>query len=173
MGRKTERFVVKKSLVTSRLILKYGKWIWISMGIVVLATIITFAATSDYRWIIIALMIIMLIIPMSASLLLIDKGFRYITTLNTIKHSIELMTEGAMIRCYIPNFSDDGEQCGERVSQTMIPYSDFKGWELGMNEIIFNISGSSKNGLLFLPVSSFNDSKEFKLFTDELIDNIK
>lgn len=131
--------------------------------------------TMDLRWLIVALMVIFLAIPMLMTLLYIGSAFHPGVFFNLTSHRLKIDDEGIKVITeikmtpdvseeYPENYTGEKELIEERI--TYIPNSSLGGVKVFSDFIIIEISPVSdipqKGGWIYIPIKAFPDNSIIK-----------
>lgn len=167
----TKSFNVSRAAIFFRLLMIYGKGMLISMAVLTVIVVILFITTADYRWLIVGLMIILIIVPMFMTLFYVNHALKPLTVLNALPHRIQLCDEGVTVYAQTEYAGDDGEKMVRKFERA-ISFSEFDGFMKGLNEVIFLIGGEGKDGILILPPEAVSSSEEYATLLDRLVSSI-
>ncbi len=169
----TDIFKIKGGTISRTMMTLYGKS-WILWTLTIMLPFIVAGIIFDLRWVIIALMLLFIIMPMMLAALYFYYGMNRISVINSTYHKFEFSSKS--IRAYIYSkelptqiqaststdtvISDEDKPDYTLRSQIDIPYSIIKDFVVGMQEVILrtNLNG---RGFLLLPLSSFQDKQIF------------
>lgn len=149
----------------ARMIAMYGAPWFGAMALLLLAGIIA-GFVFDFRFLILGLMILFILMPMLAAYIYFYYGLRRECWLNVVDHSIGIGDDGLDVKIY----DTDGEQVELRTS-FMIPYKDLSGYKVGKDCVYFMIARPVK-GFVWFPVEG-KDMEESGVSTQQRVEMVK
>lgn len=139
-------------------------------GIAVIVALLFFIS-DDYRWLIVGLMLILIIMPMFMALFYINHALKPLTVLNALPHRILFVESGVMVCAQSEYTGDDGEKIVRKIERTIL-FSDIDRFMNGLNEVIFLIGRKGKEGILMLPPEASSSKDDYAVLVDRLISSI-
>lgn len=160
----TDIFKINRSAICRTMLMLYSKpWV-VSTALLLLPAIFA-GIFIDLRWLIIALMIVFIVIPMILAFAFFYYGLNPISVINSTPHSLEFREDGIMATLYTPVPTDqkkveepekENTPTYELRSKTTIDYSAVSDFVVGLSDIILRTKLSGK-GFLSIPVTAFID----------------
>lgn len=170
----TSLFSVGKGEFAGILSSRFGlKWWFILIGLLTVGAIAG-AATSDLRWIIVALMLVLLVVPMVGAMLYFNYGLRRECYMNIAPHKVAISSSGLRVDVYIlksaeDEEADDGakakaasrdEKVVDRIYSIDFPPERLGRYTVGSKGITLSVEAPGA-GFVRLPYSAFADEKVF------------
>lgn len=143
------------------LTLEYGL-IWILVGIGVSILIWLCALFFDYRFAILGLIWIFIVIPLLMLFLFFIYGMLPVTAYNTLSH--KLIFDEEDIRIIFLNKEEEEEN---KIREETVPYKNIRKIKYG-GDYIIAITEDPYKGILFIPASSFEKKDQFVFITNML-----
>lgn len=182
----TSEIKMSQSAFLNFLFLENGL-IW---GIIAIGAIIGFVIASffgGFRWLVVALMWLFIVIPMMMAYFYFFYGMKMPTAVNCIEHKITFRESSCQI--IIPhkkrenetNESDDNEPndikdidgtTSQKPTIIDLPYSSYKEMKLGAG-CVYLLFHKPHEGFLWLPSSSFENGRKFNENLDGIISRLK
>lgn len=152
-----------------------------SMRVVLICCIIPAVAACvgafwDLRFLVLALMLLMILLPMVLSFLYFDKALTPYAAINIVNHRVEFLPGGLKITLLIPQPSEpdsgyteeiEKEEPDFRESEVLIPRSEIKSW-CGDSQGLTIALLTGKGAFLLIPYSAFNGTDSLKKCVDIL-----
>lgn len=161
------------------MIFRYGG-IWLGSLSMVAVIGLIFGIVVDIRWLIVALMVVFIIIPMGASFIYYYYGLRKEFYINTVLHSVAVGDDALMVRMRFPisdaedeKIPNDSEESSEEIEtckkreiewkerEVSFEYKDLKPYVIGHDSAIIPIK-SSAGGFIWLPLTAYESAEEMK-----------
>lgn len=147
----------------------YGKpWVWGMAALLILSVIP--ALFVDIRFVILALMIVFIIIPMAGAFLYINYGFRRGCVINVVPHYLDIDEKGITVTVLrlvektdentdtAPDTSDSSSEPEYEIAFSQhIGYADFGLPRLGLKSLTLPM----KDGFVWIPDDCFTDDSTF------------
>lgn len=127
----------------------------IAVIIITLANIII-GFIFDLRYIIIALMILLLMMPLAAAMLYICDALKPLIFFNPLPHSIAFVDDTLILKIYSKKDLDD-----DSIPAITIPFSQITSYKIRNSDVIFSITRDRQTGWLYLPVDAFESPESF------------
>lgn len=171
-SRETDWFKMPSGLFLRTILLQNGK-VWISVSIALIVIGMLLGVSIDYRYAIIALMILFLLIPLEIAMLYFYYGFLECCYFNAILH--KLTFEGSEIKVTMKwtkreeeEEISDGESKAEEEIYRNITFNKelFCKFVVLNDSVVFHMK--TKMGFLWLPISAFEDETKFTEFVKEI-----
>ncbi|MBD5356472.1 MAG: hypothetical protein HDR88_09670 [Bacteroides sp.] len=162
----TEIFKINRTSICRTMLMLYSKP-WLAAIAVVLCPLIILGICIDLRWLIVALMVVFIIIPLILAFAFFYYGLNPVSVINSTYHSLEFETGQIAATLYnAPPPSGNKNKTGENDSkekpdyevrsQAKIDYSDVSDFVVGISDIILRTKFSGK-GFLLIPLTAFRD----------------
>lgn len=119
-------------------------WMIAALAVAIVFGILSFVA--DYRFVILALIWIFIVMPLAIFLLFIIYGMQPLTTFNTVPHKLYFNTDSIAIEF----ISDDSERA---ITPKKIDLNNISKIKSGPDYLVI-ITGNMNKGILILPYSS-------------------
>lgn len=149
---------------------------WIAGAAILAAASAIIGTAHDIRWLIVALMIVMIIAPMALALLYFNHGLKPASVLNILPHSIAADDGCLTIRVFdkMPGEKkcdeedeEDDKKLPAVTAVREIPTASLKPYHVGMDSIVIPVDGKD-GGFLWVPVSAFHSPDGFNAMMDEV-----
>lgn len=144
----------------AQMVWMYGKS-WILIFALLLVPALIAGIFFDIRWIIVFFMLLFLVAPMLLTMFYLYHGLRPVSASNAVDHKLTFLPEGVRVTLYNRRRDDSGEEKMEKGIERSIPYSDMKGYTVGLSSVVIPIDGKDK-GFLWVPEEAFPDAKAFE-----------
>lgn len=122
----------------------------------------------DLRFLILALMILMIVMPLMLGFLYIANGIMPESALNVVTHTVEFRPEGLRVELLIEempplNPVDPAEtEVPPVVKRTIeIPAADIKGWDTDSRSMTLRLA-RPKRGFVYIPFSAFGETEALR-----------
>lgn len=139
------------------LLMRHAFWWMFALGIAVVG-VMSLGVFEDLRFLVVALMLVCLVVPMTAAMLYIFYGMAPATTLNMTLHKVKFTSEEICVEILE---RDEKNSDLVPVRNVAINYDDVKGYALWGAGIVLLVKGRD-GGELYIPYSSFWDVRDFK-----------
>lgn len=152
----------------SVLFLQNGKiWVWLMfIGLVVFTVL---GITVNYRFLILDLLWLFLVVPLMMAFLYFYFGMNPLTAFNTMPHRIEFDSDSLTVKIIHPvppgENSGSDEEPMPQIKDYKVEFSEFKEVKRGGDYVLLYFN---KDGWLWLPVYSFTSIDDFRNVLDSL-----
>lgn len=169
-------FVMSKGRFARAMLARFGLRWWIAILALLIAGSAAAAVVADWRWIVVALMLALIITPMAAAFLYFSFGLRRECYVNILPHSAVISPSGIEVALRVPVVADydearsgetDGEDDGTgpepippRIYSEAFAPACFGGYTVDSEGITLEILTPGR-GFLRLPYSAFASKEEF------------
>jgi len=159
------------------LLTRYGM-VWMAVAAVAVAAGIILGLLIDLRWITVALMIVLILIPAACSFLYIGKGFSPNCVINIVPHTIRFTDDSLVIQKFKVSIPDDYTDSGnaleiedtdnkkksdkgkdsedlEQAGTTVISYKELGKYIVGNSSVTLTWG----DGFIWIPADAFSDSE--------------
>lgn len=154
----SEIFRMGGGTFAAALVRNFGRrWI-ISFAVIVIASILP-GIFLDARFLIIALMVVLIISPMMLVFLYYSYGLRQECFVNIIPHTVAIEGDSVKVKIYTDRDSEDESEWKYR--ELLFPKGDFGKYRVDGDAVEFEL-GKPKRGFLWLPLSAYDDSCVYK-----------
>lgn len=142
--------------------------IWLVTLLVVALAGLAAGVSVDFRWLIIALMIVFIVIPMLLFFFYYGYGLRRECYVNALPHSIIISDRGITAELVLPNRRKSTEEADKdgnneedikRVEE-FFPYDMMSEFNIGLNSAIIPLRGKGK-GFLWIPKYAFEKTEDY------------
>ena len=154
----TKEIQMPRKQMLGVLFLQYGT-LWISVGIAGMIALVVLGFSVDYRFFILALMWLLLIIPMMISYLYFFYGMQPLTAYNIIPHRLKFSRE--RIDVSFPEKTDEEGRVIGKAREMSISKQELQELKPGVDYVILYFRQPNK-GWLWVPTSGFSSIEEFK-----------
>ncbi len=183
----TRRFRMERSRLSATLLVLYGKWTLVILGIITIG-LLCCGILFDVRWVIVALMVIFIVSPAILCYLYFFHGFRKSTVVNSIPHTL-IFTPDALIAKVLKRIEEDestkeeatviedqiskkeersnGEEKFEEHYRLTFPYGSIKSCIPGRQGYIISLLAPEK-GFLWMPYDAFPNQQDLTEVTAHL-----
>lgn len=147
-----------------------GKWLWIPVSILIIS--ITLGITLDMRYLIVALMALLILTPMLLAFLYFYYGLAPGCWTNIIEKELNISTQGIELLMYISQKESSEKGCEETVikRKQTIKWTDIRTLKLSPNSVTLLLKKDYK-GFIIIPHSAFTDDESQRKFTDAILKN--
>lgn len=169
---KTTIFKMNRMAFLKEMFKLYGlPWIAIFGFLLIFST--AASIFQDIRWIVIALILICMILPMLMAFFYIYHGMREVTVINALPHSLEFRDNDIEATLYSAVRNEEtGEIEYHELSKRNLPYEGVKRYHPGLTSVIIPFDKGMK-GFIWLPVSAFEGGKDMAAAIDKLISGMR
>ncbi len=158
----TDLFVMSKGGFARAMLARFGLRWWIGILLLLIAGAVVAACVADWRWIVVALMLALIITPMAAAFLYFSFGLRRECYINILPHSAIISPKGIKVVINVPaeRPESDGEEQEEaaplplRTYHETFPSRCFGGYTVDRTGITIEIKTPGR-GFIRLPYSAF------------------
>lgn len=140
------------------LVRNFGRGWIIAFAVIVCASILP-GIFIDVRFLIIALMMVLIISPMMLVFLYYSYGLRRECFINTIPHTVSVEEDMVKVRMYTDRESED--ESGWKYRELFFPKEDFGKYRIDGDAVEFEL-GKPKRGFLWLPLSAYGDPSGYR-----------
>lgn len=140
------------------LVRNFGRGWIIAFAVIVCASILP-GIFIDVRFLIIALMVVLIISPMMLVFLYYSYGLRRECFINTIPHTVLVEEDTVKVRIYTDRESEDESEWKYR--ELFFPKEDFGKYKIDGDAVEFEL-GKPKRGFLWLPLSAYGDPSGYR-----------
>lgn len=173
----------------SEMIFRYGGTWLLSLSAVGVIGIVA-GIVVDLRWLVLALMVVFIVIPMVMAYIYYYYGLRKECYVNVVEHTARIDDESIVMTLLLPSAAQVEDTESEETENNVIdcsasdstvekrrvdvafPYSDLKRLEMGMNSIVIKFKINRK-GFLWIPANAFTDEAQFVKVYDALSQKIE
>lgn len=135
------------------LVRNFGRrWI-IAFAVIVIASVLP-GIFIDVRFLIIALMVVLIVSPMMLVFLYYSYGLRKECFVNIIPHTVSVEEDSVKVKIYTDRDSEDENEWKYR--EIFFPKGDFGKYRVDGDAVEFEL-GKPKRGFLWLPLSAYED----------------
>ena len=153
----SKEICMSRKKMLSVLFMKYGQpWLWVAITGSLVFIFLGFLV--DYRFFILGLIWIFLLLPMLTSFLYFYYGMLPLTTYNTIDHKLFFYDDHILIRFFKENTEKDDNKILREVT---VPIKDSIKISTDTDCIIMQFKEPNK-GWLWIPVNGFSSIEDFK-----------
>lgn len=170
VGKESNWFRMPAGLFLRTIIFQNGKT-WICFfGLLVFIGVIS-GIVADYRYAIIALMVLFILLPMGLLFIYLYYGFYETYYLNIILHKIIINNSEIRILMKWVNSGEDNctDEDGDGFNKSISYKKELFGNLIALKDSVIILTKSSK-GFIWLPVSAFDDEKSFTSFINNMIE---
>lgn len=168
-------FRMSASRFAMELLFRYA-WIWLlSLSLLAVAGLVL-GVTVDLRWLIAALMIVCIVLPMVLGFFYYFYGLRRGCFVNTVPHRIVVRDDGLVCRLWIKespesveNESEEDQKPKIRFRDEIFPFSAMGKFVIGKDSAIVPLKKPSA-GFLWIPADSFADTEHLSALLQRLDD---
>lgn len=178
----TDIFNINAKAISHTLVTLYGKkWFMPTFG--VLLPMVLLGAIFDLRWVIVALMILFIVLPMVLAFLFFYYGLDPVSVVNSPPHALEFGDNAITVYIYemvecSPD-TDSSSSSPENKNPDFktkaikeIDYCGIKDFIVGLSQVILRTSVPG-NGFLIIPLSAFPDKMQFELAISAITSGMK
>ncbi len=142
--------------------------IWMVTLLVIALAGLAAGVSVDFRWLIIALMIVFIVIPMLLFFFYYSYGLRRECYVNALPHSIIVSDNGITAEIVLPSRSKAAEDDASKASanedikrvEEFFPYEIMSEFNIGLNSAIIPLRGKGK-GFLWIPKYAFEKTEDY------------
>lgn len=147
--------------------MEYGI-VW-AVAALAVAVVISFCAIFfDYRFLILALIWIFIIIPFSVFFLFLIYGLQPLTTINKLNHRLNFLDDSVIVKF---NDSEDEAETPNPIQDWKISNADVAKIKYGTDYVIFFFDGDRK-GFLWLPIHGLSSKENMRDVIDNFTDQL-
>lgn len=152
------------------LFMLYGRRFVVAAAIPAAACVVA-SMVWDLRWLIVALMIIFLFIPLAMAMLYFNYGFKPECFVNVLQHSVKITTSSVRVRAMVttPDENDEGD-CEVREVNYAFGYDMSNPYRTTGDALIVNVQSPS-SGFLYIPYTAFAGVDALRRAVDILNNN--
>lgn len=152
-------------------------WIWLLIFSIAGVAGLLFGIAVDIRWLVCALMLICIVIPLVLVFFYYYYGLRREAYVNTLPHTVEATDNGLLLTLRLTDISavenDTADGDNDAVTRDeFFAYADMKPLQIGLKSACVPLKAPAK-GFIWIPASAFNDESELALFLETLDRNIR
>ena len=142
--------------------------IWMVTLLVIALAGLAAGVSVDFRWLIIALMIVFIVIPMLLFFFYYSYGLRRECYVNALPHSIIVSDNGITAEIVLPSRRKAAEDDASKASanedikrvEEFFPYDIMSEFNIGLNSAIIPLRGKGK-GFLWIPKYAFEKTEDY------------
>lgn len=150
-------FRMEGGAFAAALVRNFGRGWIIAFAVIVIASIIP-GIFIDGRFLIIALMVVLIVIPLMLSFLYYSYGLRRECFINTIPHTVSIEEDSVKVKIFTDRESEDENEWKYR--ELLFPKKDFGKYKVDGDAVEFEM-GNPRRGFLWLPLSAYADPCEY------------
>lgn len=170
----TQVFKISRQTFATAMVRQFGlRWIF-ALGVVVCIPA-AISLAYDLRWLVVALIFLLLVGPMMFAFLYFHHGLKKLSVANVVDHKLEFFPDRLKITIYAqtdqPEAADDdfGER---RLYSYDLDYSRISKIDISMSGIVICVD-NGKEGILCIPTGAFAGEHEFSRAMDRMINGIR
>lgn len=154
-------FKMSSASFVKEMIFRYGG-IWLGTLSMLAVAGIALGIAIDLRWLIIALMVIFLLMPMAVAFIYYYYGLRKECYVNTVPHKLILTSDGLTARMFFSNYDENNsEQDNIRTRDEHFPFSQMHPYRIGNDSAIIPLRTPLK-GFIWIPLKAYSTPEHLR-----------
>lgn len=170
----TSVFKVSRQAFAATMVRQFGlRWIIaLCIAVCILAAV---SLVCDLRWLIVALIFLLLVGPMMLAFLYFNHGLKKLSVANVVDHKLEFFIDKLKITIYAkadPHDAGNDDHDERRLYSYDVNYSRISKIDISMSGVELSVD-NAKEGILCIPAGVFAGEEEFSRAMDTMIKGIR